>query len=206
MRPMLAQSTPSEGVTATGVVAVAVFLVIVFALGFAISRVHRIRHQRAWRPVLALVDGRVEPGVNPNTSVLRGTYRGHPLVATALPGSPLGPATDETVRYNRFVLRLFGLDGAASWQVMPHRHGWQIQTPDPELAARLGAAGLARMAADLRLPHDDPLPGISFDAAGHHVELNADAGPGAVPSPAELEALLAAVLAIAALNSSTNTG
>ncbi len=80
---MLAQSS-SDTITADEVLAVAVFLAIVFALAFVIAKIHRFRHRWAWRPVLPLIDGRLEPGPSVNTSVVRGTWRGFPVVCTAL--------------------------------------------------------------------------------------------------------------------------
>lgn len=200
---MLAQSSSSQGVDAIGVVALASFLAIVAALAFAIAKIHTIRHRMAWRPLLGVVDGRVEPGNSPNSSVMRGTWRGLPLVATALPGSGLGPGEDPA-RYNRVVLRLFDLSGAGDWRVTLGGQGWQVDAADRALAGRLTAAGVARMAADLGLPQDNPLPAISFDAAGRHLELNADAGRPIVPSPAQLTALLDAMMTIAGINAAVN--
>jgi len=200
---MLAQSSSSDGVDLVGVLAVAAFLAIVAALAFAIAKIHTIRHRMAWRPLLELVDGKVEPGSSPNSSVMRGTWRGLPLVATAIPGSALGPGEDPA-RYNRVVLRLFDLSGAGDWRVTPGRQGWQVDAADPALAARLAAAGVARLAGDLALPQDNPLPAISFDAAGRHLELNADAGRGIVPPPAQLTTLLDAMTTIAGINAAVN--
>lgn len=200
---MLAQSSSSQGVDTVGVVAVAVFLGIVAALAYAIAKVHTVRHRMAWRPVLGVVDGRLEPGNSPNTSVMRGTWRGLPVVATALPGSGLGPGEDPT-RYNRFIIRLFDLSGDGDWRVVPGRQGWQVEAADPALAVRLTTAGLARIATDLGLPPDNPLPAISFDAAGRHLELNADAGRSIVPTKAQLVALLDAMTTIAGINASVN--
>lgn len=201
---MLAQSSSSQGVDLYGVVAVGVFLLIVAALAFAIAKVQTIRHRMAWRPVLGLVEGRVERGNSPNTSVMRGTWRGLPVVATALPRSGLGPGEDPA-RYNRLVLRLFNLPGGGDWRVTLGRQGWQVEAADPALAARLTAAGVARLATDLGLPHDNPLPALSFDAADQHLELNADAGRGIVPPPAQLQALLEAMVTIAGINASVNS-
>lgn len=200
---MLAQSSSSQGVDTVGVVAVAAFLAIVATLAFAIAKIHTVRHRMAWRPLLGVVDGKVEPGSSPNSSVMRGTWRGLPLVATALPGSGLGPGEDPP-RYNRVVLRLFDLSGAGDWRVAMGRQGWQVEAADPALAARLTAAGLARMATDLSLPPDNPLPAISFDTTGRHLELNADAGRGIVPPPAQLTTLLDAMTTIAGINSAVN--
>lgn len=201
---MLLQSSSSGGSTTYGVVALAVFLAVVFALGFGISRVHRFRHQRAWRPLVGLVDGRIESGMGPGSSVLRGTWRGHPVVASALPGSPLGPGEDETVRYNRLVLRLFGVSGAGDWRVVSGRQGWRVEAGDPGLVNRLDAAGLAALADRLALPHDAPFPGIAFSARDGHLELNADAGRGIVPPPDRFEALLDALVTLAGINTSVN--
>lgn len=201
---MLAQSS-SDTITADEVLAVAVFLAIVFALAFVIAKIHRFRHRWAWRPVLPLIDGRLEPGPSVNTSVVRGTWRGFPVVCTALPGTPWGPGSDETAKYNRFVVRLFNLSGVGNWRLMHGRQGWQVEADDPALAARLNAAGLARMALDLGLPQDPPLAGMTFDAGNGHLEICADAGRGSVPPPAELQALLDAMMRIAGINASLNS-
>lgn len=201
---MLAQSS-SDTITADEVLAVAVFLAVAFGLGFVIARIHRFRHRLAWRPALPVMDGMLERGSSVNTSVVRGTWRGHPVVCTALPGTPWGPGSDETAKYNRFVVRLFNLSGADSWRVTFGRQGWAAEAEDPALAARLTAGGVARLALDLGLPQDEPLPGMTFDAGNGHLELNTDAGRGYVPSPPDLEALLDAMLTIAAINASVNS-
>lgn len=201
---MLAQSSSSDDVTVTNVLLVAGFLAFAFALAFVISRIHRFRHRMAWGPVLPLIDGRIEPGPSVNTSVVRGTWRGYPVVCTALPGTPWGPGSDETLKYNRFIVRLFNLSGAGSWRAMHGRQGWQVEADDPALAGRLTAAGVPRMALDLGLPQDPPLAGMTFDARNGHLELSADAGRGPVPPTAELEALLDTMMRIAGINASLN--
>lgn len=201
---MLAQSSSSDGLTPFNVMAVVVFLLFVFAFAFVLAKIDNVRHRMAWQPVLGLVSGRVVSGNSPNTSVMRGSWRGLPVVATALPKSGLGPGEDPAL-YNRFLLRLFDQAGAADWHVTIGRQGWRVEAADPALVARLTAAGVARTATDLGLPQDNPLPGISFSATGHHIELNADAGRGFVPPRAELEVLLDTMITIAGINAAVNS-
>lgn len=201
---MLAQS--SSGTSAAfNVAAVAVFLVIVAAFGFAIAQWHKVRHRIAWRPVLGLIGGRIEPESNAHRSVVRGTWHGCPVVCSAQPSATLAPAVDDPIRYNRVTLRRPGVPGASDWRVVaPGREGWRVEAADPDLVARLTAAGLPRMAGDLRLPHDQVLPGIAFDAREQHLELVADAGRLLVPLPAGFTALLNALVTVAGINASVN--
>lgn len=201
---MLAQGTSSGDVTLTGVVGVLILLSVAAVIAYGLYKRDMIRHERAWRPVLGMVGGKVKAGVNPNTTVMRGTWKSYPVVCTALPDSPLGPSQDEVAHYNRFIIRLFGLKGAGDWRVVLGRQGWQVEAADPALAARLEAAGVSAAAYQLGLPQDNPSPAMSFSARDRHLELNADAGHGPVPSPAGLEALLDAMLSIARINESVN--
>lgn len=201
---MLAQTSSSGPSTAYSLGALLVFLVAVFAIGFGIARFQKARHQRAWRPLLPMVGGTVASGIGPGSSVMRGTHRGRTVIATATPGSSLGPSDDATVRYNRFVVRLFGVEGAGAWRVMPGRDGWVVKTDDHDLGARLHRAGVIALAEELRLPQDDPLPGLAFDPKERFLELNADAGDAIVPTLAGFEALLGALDRLTAMNTATN--
>lgn len=202
---MLAQSSSSGSSTVFNVLAFAGFLVVVAAFAFAIAQWHKVRHRIAWRPVMGLVGGRFEPESNARTSIVRGTWQGHPVICTAHPSAELAPRVDDPIRYNRFTVRLPGVPGGADWRlVAPGREGWRVEAADPTLVAALTAAGLAQMASGLRLPHDQVWPGIAYSARQQHLELVADAGRLLVPLPAQFRALLDALVTVAGINAAVN--
>lgn len=69
-----------------GVVVLAIFLVVVFALGFLISRFKNARFEKEWQPLVPLINGKVvNDGGGAATSWLTGTYQGKSVYASMIP-------------------------------------------------------------------------------------------------------------------------
>jgi hypothetical protein len=190
---------------ATGVWALAVFLVFVFTLGWLIAKFRNARFAAAWAPLKPIVGGTViDDSGGGTTSYLAGAYRGRRVRATMAPGINRYSGEDGGHRYNFFEVALLDEAGQHDWRVeyaMPvmgfGKSGWQIEAEDPALAERLRHANPAALIAAGQQK-------IVYDRRTRSLAVQDDITPQVVPSPEAFERHLQLVLTLGKLNEELN--
>jgi hypothetical protein len=186
-----------------------VFMVFVFALGYAIVKVKQIRYARAWRPLLHVVQGQVMGSSGGGAdSPMRGTYKGYQVYGTMVPDASDG----EDSRSNHFAVGFTGLPGRADWKLAYVQRLWPLAAPpiwrlessDAALCARLEAAGVVAIAEGLLALPDAPDPPVSYSQARGNLLLQTVAWPGWVPDEPRFIELLEALIRLARINAEVN--
>ena len=110
-------------------------------------------------------------------------------------------------RYNYFDAALLGVPGAQDWQIAYHtpvlglgRTGWQIDTQDPALAARLEASGIIARLARLGQPT------ISYSKQRRALQYSEDVTPRWAPTPERFGEQLELLLLLAQAAEQANKG
>jgi hypothetical protein len=193
-----------------GSAVLAVFLVFVFALGYAINRVRNRRFARAWAPLAPIIGGRVvEDGGGAATSWLVGHFEGRRVAASIAPARHRysGDDAGDGHRYNHFEVALGDEPGAADWTVEERvtalglgRHEWQVFSKEPRLAQRLRSAGVVELAPEIGALR------IEYTCGDRTLRLSQDLASHTVPTPEQFRRALDALQRVAALNARCNPG
>lgn len=190
-----------------GSAVLAVFLVFVFALGYAIYKFKNLRFTRAWAPLVPLIQGTVSgDGGGGTTSWLTGTYRGHRVQAGMVPHC--NRYSGETgFYYNHFEVALLGVAGRLNWNAEVKtailgfgRTGWTITADDPALVARLEAAGVLSLVARFGEPT------VAYQKSARRLAYSEDVTPLWIPPPERFLQELDLLLELAKINAEVNPG
>jgi hypothetical protein len=200
-----------------GSVVLALFLVFVFAFGYAIYRFKNARLTRAWRPLLPLFEGgqTAGDGGGAAASFLRGRHRGRRFDATMSPGVNVYNDSDGGgPRFNLFELALLDVTSGQDWCVNLRESGsgpgnaqWRLDADDAQLAQALRDAGVldavtALVRADYTIARHRPV--LACRRADGRLVLRSDAGNGLVPPRDWVEQALSALLQLAEVNARLN--
>ena len=188
-----------------GVAVLIPFLVFVFALGLLINKFKNRRFDRAWSPLIPVIQGKItQDGGGATTSWLTGTYRGRRVQAIMTPDRNMYSG-ESGHRYNSFEAAVLDVKGGQGWSIECKTpilgfgpEGWQIETKDQGLAERLRAAGAIALVERLGMPT------VTFNARGKTLQLSEDAGPVWVPAPARFQEELEILLQLAEINERVN--
>jgi hypothetical protein len=192
-----------------GAALVAVFVAFAIVLGYFITRFQQARYARAWKPLLDLVDGAVQPSSGGGAdSPMRGTYKGYQIIGSIAPGASKG----EDSRYNHFMVGITALPGARDWRLAyVHRlwplgsaSSWRIESKDEALRGRLEAAEVAGIIEQLGILPEAPDPPVSYSATGRSLLIQCDAGPDWIPSREYFVQLLETLIVLAKINAAVN--
>jgi hypothetical protein len=153
-----------------GSVLLAAFLACVLGAGWLLSRWKNSRYEKAWRPLIPVIDGVVSgDGGGAATSWLTGTYKGRRVRASMVPGRNRH-REESGIRYNYFDVALLDVGAGRDWRME------EGEGQAEGLRAKLGN------------------PRVEYIARTRSLVLSEDAGAGWIPSPErfreELELLL----------------
>lgn len=174
-----------------GSVVLAGFLGVAYVIGRTMSAVTNRKYARAWAPLVPVVHGTIvyDKGAAASSS-LHGEYLGHAVHAHMQPqrNRHYDSSTD---RYNYFAITLKDVAGQHDWRVYHDtkvfgvgRDGWQIDSDDDVLRARLDASGIAGVLAMLGTPQ------LKFDKDWHTLEFSNDITPNLVLTPTDFTDVL----------------
>lgn len=192
-----------------GALLVALFVVFAVVAGYLITRFQQARYARAWKPLLDVVDGTVQPSTGGGAnSPMRGTYKGYHIAGSMAPGASKG----EDSRYNHFMLGITALPGARDWKLAyVHRFWplgsaptWRIESKDEALGGHLEAAGVARIIEQLGILPEAPDPPVSYSASAGSLLIQCDAGRDWIPSREYFVQLLETLVVLAKINAEVN--
>lgn len=191
-----------------GSVVLSIFLVVVFALGYAINRIKNRRLASAWAPLAPIIGGQVvEDGGGAATSWLVGTFEGRRVAASITPARNRYSGDDAGAghRYNHFDVALADEPGAVDWSVEERATGlgfgrpeWQVLSRDPRLAKRLREAGM------IALAHEAQALRIQYTPGDRTLRLSQDLAARTAPAPEQFRRALDAVLRLSALHARCN--
>ena len=195
----------SSGDMLFGVVVLIIFMIFVFALGFAINSFKNRRFTRAWAPLVPLIGGKVvEDGGGAASSWLIGTYRDQQVAAQMTPNRNL--YSGETGHdYNHFDVALRNVPGKQDWSVEYKtailgfgQTGWQIEAEDPALQQRLHASGI--------LDHITRMGGMSvtYRKSERLLRYSEDITPLWISPPERFQQELEFLLLLKRINEQTN--
>jgi hypothetical protein len=192
-----------------GIAVLALFLVFVFALGYAINRFKNRHFAHAWAPLAPIIGGRVvEDGGGATTSWLVGRFEGRTVAASITPARNRYSGDDAGAghRYNHFDVALSDERGSAPWSVEERaaalgfgRREWQVLSQEPRLVERLRGAGVLDMAVEV-----DALR-IEYTPRDRTLRLSQDLGSRTVPAPEQFRRALDTLLRLGAVNARCNS-
>lgn len=202
-------SEVTSGDIAFGAIVLSIFVPTMMVVGYLIVRFQHARQARAWRPLLAIVQGAVQPIVGGGTEGrMRGRYKGFDLIASMAP--LLESSSDASS--NEFSVTLLGVPGGRDWQLAyvtslwPLRKGPDVRivSPDAGLCERLETAGLIAAIARLNVLPDTPDPPVSYSASRRQLTLQVETGTDWIPSEARFVTMLDTLIEVVALNRAAN--
>ena len=201
---------PADDLT-LGVILLVVGLPAIIGLGYVIVRFQHWRHARAWKPLLATVQGRVQPIVGGGAeSRMRGRYQGYDIVAGMTPKV----SSDEC---NEFSVAIVGVAGASDWTVTGSsrslRDLWpgaaspplRVESSDEGLRARLEIEGVVSLAEQMGVTSDDPDPPVRYACSSQSLTIQCVLGNTWVPSEGEFIEMLDCLVHLARINNRVNS-
>ena len=204
------QGDVSPGDMIYGATVLAVALPVLYGIGRIVGRVKNGRFERAWRPLLATIDGAevvADRGGGAASSWLTGTYRGAAVFAHMTPDVRHGGQIHTVGLENRWEAGVRDLPGARDWSVRWSDSvlgigttGWTVRADDAALAAGLERAGVREIAAPLGRGT------IEYRARPATLVLHQDIRPLRVPAPARFRQELDVLLELAAVVAPLNRG
>ena len=190
------------------------FLIVVFAVGFALNRFKNRRFHAAWRPLVPIVDGKVvEDGGGAASSWLTGTFQGRHVQAGMTPNQNAG--ANATLRYNYFDIAFESVQGECDWRVEYRLavfgiggDGWRIVADDTALAERLRRAGVLDIVDTMRAgAHAAPpmAPAVlEYRERSGTLTYREDTGTEWAPSPDRFRNQLTQLLHLVDVNAQVN--
>lgn len=186
----------------------ALFLVIVFVLGYGINRLKNARFTRTWQPLIPLIDGKVvEDGGGAATSWLTGTYKGTAVYASIVPNRNRYAMTDDTGGhvYNYFEVGVQNVRGQFAWSV-EHKEGvlgfghkgWTATSENKKLAADLERSGVVE-----EISRYHPMT-VEYNPRTKTLRFTEDVTPLLLPPNDRVQQELDLLLNIAQLNERLN--
>ena len=190
-----------------GAVVLAIALPVMYVIGGMIGRVKNRRFEKAWRPIMPVIEGAevVADRGGGASSWLTGSYRGTPVFAQMTPDVARGGQIDTRGYENRFETGVRELTGAQDWSVRWTKSmlgfgttGWSINAADSALAARLESAGVREIVAPLGRGE------VNYRAQPATLVLHQDIRPRWVPEPARFQQELDVLVQLAAVAAPLN--
>ena len=185
--------------TLFGVIALAIFLVVVFAIGILVNRIKNARFALTWGPLIPLINGKVEEnGGGAASSWLTGTYGGHKVYAQMIPGRKLSEGSQP---FNDFAMGVREVPGHDDWKFEFRGHGsppWQVTAGSTAIAQRLERVNISEHLPGLGYPK------ISYRKSTGQLEYQVDITPAKVPTPEQFVRTLDFLIWLADVNKQAN--
>lgn len=201
-------SDVTSGDIAFGAIVLSIFVPTMMVVGYLIVRFQHARQARAWRPLLGIVQGVVQPIVGGGTEgQMRGRYKGFDLVASM---TPLMTSSDASS--NEFSVTFLGVAGAQDWELayvtrlrsLGKGPDVRIASQDAGLSARLEAAGLVAAVQRLGVLPDTPDPPVHYSSSRRQLTLQIETGTDWIPGEAQFVAMLDTLTVVAVMNARVN--
>lgn len=201
------QGEVSKDDTIFGVTVLAIFLVFVFVLGYAINRVKNWRFRGRWAPLLPVINNPkiTEDGGGAATSWLSGTYRDAKVYASMTPGISKYSGEGGGPKANRFSVALQDVAGRHDWTVewkgsipVIRKPGWAVSSKDQVLQAQLEGTPVIALVS----PLGEAV--LSYSAGQRSLVWTADIEPAIILTPDQFRRTLDALIEVASINKSVN--
>ena len=188
-----------------GAVVLAIFLVLVFAVGKVIYSFKSARFTKAWGPLIPILNGQVaHDGGGAATSWLTGTYSGRQFRASMIPNRNRYQG-ESGHNYNYFDVALLGVAGSQDWSIEYRtalwgiqQEGWHIESKDAALQERLRASGIIDLVSRFGSP------AVKYGSRERTLLYSEEVTPLWTPMPERFREELDLLLRLAQMNAEVN--